>query len=595
MAVTLIMIISISFFGCIDISDIGIIKPIETNPVQLETPVVSISNSGIATWNLVPNTKTYSYKINDGEDKLINRASVQLNAGDSIQVKAVGDGKKYLDSAYSKKKTYVKNIPHTDLNGDNICDDCGIEIVVQIDFYAVNDQHGVYCDTDFNPGLDELTTYMKKAYADPSSYEILVSQGDMWQGTAESSLNKGAMMTEWMNDIGFSAMALGNHEFDWGSSYILENSKLANFPFLGINVTDRNVSESYCQPSTVVERGGIKIGIIGAIGNCLSSISGEFTHNGKLSFAVKNQLTELVKKESTRLRTEEDCDFIVYLIHDGYFDGGNYDLSAGEFLDDYRIDLANIYYDTQLSNGYVDLVFEGHSHQNYIISDEYGVKHIQSGANNNNLGFVSVTFDRNNDEITVDGAGKINNTTYGNSSIKDDPVVNNLYNKYFPDPDNDPYTKVIGYNAINRYSTEVLNLSASLYYKKGQEVWGDKYDIILAGGFMSARTSYIPYGYVTYSDLYKMLPFDNALVLGEISGSKLKSQFINTTNNRYYVDYGGKYIDPNSIIDSNYYYIVTDTYSAFYRYNGITPIEILYNGIYARDLIKDYIQAGNWA
>ncbi len=565
----------------------------QTVPI-LTKPVVNIDKNGVASWGAVQYSQGYIYKINDGEEISTNETSVTLNTGDSIQVKAKGDGVNYADSLYSQKKIYTENTTHYDLDEDNICDDCGLEMVVQIDFYAVNDQHGVFCDTESNPGLDELTTYMKNAYADTSSYEILVSQGDMWQGTAESSLNKGAMMTEWMNDIGFSAMALGNHEYDWGSSYILENSKIAEFPFLGINVTDGNVDESYCKPSTVVERGGVKIGIIGAIGNCLSSISGEFTQNGKLDFKVKTALTNLVKKESERLRSEEGCEFIVYLLHDGYFDGGNYELSGDEFLDEYRTDLANVYYDTELSNGYVDLVFEGHSHQNYIITDEYGVKHVQSGGNNNNLGVVSVTFDRLNGGFSVDNVGKINNSTYGNSEIADDPITDELYQKYFPDPDNDPYTKVIGYNRKTRYSGEVLETVASLYYQEGQEIWGDKYDIVLAGGYMSARTSTLYSGDITYSDLYKMLPFDNALVLGKISGAKLKSQFINSTNNRYYIDYGGKTVNADSISDSDYYYIVTDTYSAYYRYNGITPIEVLRNNVYARDLLKTYISEGNW-
>lgn len=563
----------------------------------LESPVVSVDKNGIASWENVKNASGYIVKINDEDEQETTETSVVLNVGDTIQVKAKGDGITFADSFYSKLKTYtLKNEDHYDLNGDNICDDCGMEMVVKIDFYGINDQHGVFCDADGNPGLDELTTYMKNAYADPSSYEILVSAGDMWQGTAESSLNKGAMMTEWMNDIGFSAMALGNHEFDWGSSFILENSKKAEFPILGINVTDREMTDDvYCHPSTVVERGGVKIGIIGAIGNCLSSISGEFTYSGNLNFAVKNALTTLVKNESTRLRNEEGCEFIVYLLHDGYFDGGNYELSKNEFLDDYRTDLANIYYDTELSNGYIDLVFEGHTHQNYIITDEYGVKHIQSGGNNNYLGFASVTFDRVEGTISIDNVGKINNSTYGNSSIKDDPIIQELYDKYFPDPENDPYTKIIGYNIKTRYSTEVLQNVASLYYQRGAEVWGDKYDIVLAGGFMSARVSSIPRGNVTYSSLYKMLPFDNALVLGKISGEKLKSQFINSTNSRYYIDYGGKTVNVNEISNSASYYIVTDTYSAYYRYNGITPVDVLRDNIYARDLLKEFISNGNWS
>ena len=103
---------------------------------------------------------------------------------------------------------------HADENGDEWCDICGIDVTVELDFYAFNDLHGVFNDTDDNPGLDELTTYLKNAYADEETYEILLSSGDMWQGSVESSTNKGQLMTQWMNHMGFVSMTIGNHEFD---------------------------------------------------------------------------------------------------------------------------------------------------------------------------------------------------------------------------------------------------------------------------------------------------------------------------------------------------------------------------------------------
>ena len=70
-------------------------------------------------------------------------------------------------------------VRHRDDNTDELCDDCGIDVTVELDFYSFNDLHGVFNDTGENPGLDELTTFLKNAYADDSSYEILLSAGDM--------------------------------------------------------------------------------------------------------------------------------------------------------------------------------------------------------------------------------------------------------------------------------------------------------------------------------------------------------------------------------------------------------------------------------
>jgi glycosyltransferase involved in cell wall biosynthesis len=72
-------------------------------------------------------------------------------------------------------------------------------------------------------------------------------------------------------------MTLGNHEYDWGEDYILENYELAEFPFLAINIYDNDTNKlvEYCQPSVMVEKSGVQIGIIGAIGDCYSSISAD--------------------------------------------------------------------------------------------------------------------------------------------------------------------------------------------------------------------------------------------------------------------------------------------------------------------------------
>ena len=107
------------------------------------------------------------------------------------------------------------------------CNGGSSEDVVKISFYAVNDLHGKFMDTDSQPGVDEFTTYVKELYQDTESEEVLLSSGDMWQGTVESSLTRGSLMTEWMNDVGFVSMTLGNHEFDWGAAVLKPNSELA--------------------------------------------------------------------------------------------------------------------------------------------------------------------------------------------------------------------------------------------------------------------------------------------------------------------------------------------------------------------------------
>ena len=202
------------------------------------------------------------------------------------------------------------------------CDVCGADVIETIDFYNFNDLHGKFEDGDAHPGVDELTAYLEHRITSADEYTVLLSSGDMWQGGNASNTTKGKIITDWMNYLGFAAMALGNHEFDWGSDMVRENSNMAEFPILGINIYDNATGErvDYCEASVMIERGGVQIGIIGAIGDCHSSIAKD--KNQDFNFKVGNELTNLVKAESQKLRSE-GADVIVYLLHS---DDADYDL-----------------------------------------------------------------------------------------------------------------------------------------------------------------------------------------------------------------------------------------------------------------------------
>lgn len=476
----------------------------------------------------------------------------------------------------SPTEPVVSHDPHTDENNDEICDGCGIDVTVELDIYAINDLHGVFMDTAEVPGVDELTTFLKNAYADPDAYEILLASGDMWQGSVESNSNRGQLITEWMNHMGFAAMTLGNHEYDWGSDYVDQNAQVAQFPFLGINVFDANVTDSYCQSSVVVERGGVKIGIIGAIGDVLSSISGDFTPG--LDFAVRHKLTELVKAEATRLRQEEGCHLVIYSLHDGYTSSSN-----GIYVTSNSLS----YYDLSLSQGYVDIVFEAHTHQTYILQDRYGVYHMQAGGYNKGMSFANICYNLVTHTYEVEEVQILGHSHFADDSLQDDPIVNDLVDQYF-DGQN-PYEQVLGRNDLARSSDEIAQMVAQLYLEKGRQIWGDQYDIVLGGGYIKTRPPYdLPAGDVTYPQLTGLLPFDNDLVLCSVSGKTLRERFLGTY---YACAYDSKLA--SGIVDSKTYYIVVDSYTSTYAPNKLTEIARA-TGVYARDLLKEFVEQGGW-
>ncbi len=450
---------------------------------------------------------------------------------------------------------------HVDENEDGICDECQESTLRTFDVFAVNDLHGKLLDTDAQPGVDEMTTYLKQAkQSNPNT--ILLSSGDMWQGSSESNLTKGLMTTDWMNELDFVSMTLGNHEYDWGESYIEENSKAAEFPFLAINVYNKytNKRVDYCDASVMIEQDGAKIGIIGAIGDCYSSIAADKTQD--VYFHTEDRLTALVMAESDRLR-EQGADCIIYSVHDGM---GNYD--------------------DALSDGYVDIVFEGHTHSVYKEVDNEGVYHLQGGGDNKyGLSKATIQINIAADNARIKQAKTVAHSAY--TSLSKDPIVEELMDKY--EDEIAEGTRALGMNDRYRDEKELSRLVAQLYLEAGKEKWGDEYDVVLGGGSINIRSPYaLQAGEVTYADIQMLYPFDNQLELCSILGVNLLDRFIN--NKSYFVAYDPSL--PSSIELNKIYYMVTDTWNSPYVDNCLTVVDRYDETTFARDLLADYVEEG---
>ena len=508
----------------------------------------------------------------------------------SLSESATGNSSSVVNSQTSEKED--EDITSEDVNDENrckgehedadnnaICDVCDGSVTVTFDFFNVNDLHGKFTDSDSQPGVDELTTYLKNAKV-KNEYTMFLSSGDMWQGGSESNLTKGLIVTDWMNQLGFTSMTPGNHEYDWGAEAVKSNAELANFPFLAINIYDKATNQrvDYCEASTLVTVGEAKIGVIGAIGDCYSSISSDKVTD--IYFKTGSELTTLVKNEANSLRSQ-GADFIVYTIHDGH--GRS---SSGNITDA----MLSGYYDIALSD-YVNLVFEGHTHQTYSLKDSKGVYHLQDGGDNDGISHAQVKINIANETATTQKAEFVSTSVY--SGLADDPLVGELLEKYKNQISN--AEKLLGFNDKTRNSTEILNKTAELYYQTGMERWGDDYDIVLGGGFMQARSPYNIYaGEVRYGDLMSVMPFDNQLVLCSISGSNLQSRFFDLPDSYYiyYGDYGASV--KNNIVSSKTYYVVADTYSLQYTPNGLTEVARYDETTFARDLLAKFIENGGW-
>ena len=124
-------------------------------------------------------------------------------------------------------------------------------------------------ETD-NNGMARLYTYIQQVRAEnPNTF--LVDAGDDIQGTimTDDLYNKTPEephpVVTAMNYMGYDAMTLGNHEFNWGIPTMQSILGQASFPVLAANVTGAQGEPVTGAGWTIVERGGVKLAVIGVV------------------------------------------------------------------------------------------------------------------------------------------------------------------------------------------------------------------------------------------------------------------------------------------------------------------------------------------
>jgi 2',3'-cyclic-nucleotide 2'-phosphodiesterase (5'-nucleotidase family) len=99
------------------------------------------------------------------------------------------------------------------------------------------------------------------------SASLLLDVGDLLSGGPLSSLVdagiRGGHMLRFMNALGYDAMAVGNHDLDHGVNNLAAASKVAAFPLLAANIRSRDGGLLVGPGSTILRRGGLRVGVIG--------------------------------------------------------------------------------------------------------------------------------------------------------------------------------------------------------------------------------------------------------------------------------------------------------------------------------------------
>ena len=88
-----------------------------------------------------------------------------------------------------------------------------------------------------------------------------------------SNLTRGEALMEMMRTMEYDAMAIGNHEFDYGSENFTRQMHLVPFPVLAANVFYKGTARYYSRPYALLERNGVRVAVIGIIGQDARSVA----------------------------------------------------------------------------------------------------------------------------------------------------------------------------------------------------------------------------------------------------------------------------------------------------------------------------------
>lgn len=161
-------------------------------------------------------------------------------------------------------------------------------------------------------GSARLITAVRAA-REAAPHSLLVDGGDQFQGTLFYTRYKGEAAAEMMNAIGYDAMTVGNHEFDDGPEVLRAFMDRIDFPILMSNadVSAEPHLAGVLMPSTVIEKDGIRYGLIGLTPQDtpdLASPGPNITFTDPVG-AVREQIAKL---------EADGIDQIIVLSHSGY-------------------------------------------------------------------------------------------------------------------------------------------------------------------------------------------------------------------------------------------------------------------------------------
>lgn len=208
---------------------------------------------------------------------------------------------------------------------------------------------------------------------------LLIDSGDFSQGSPFYTMFKGDVEVGLMNLMGYDAVTIGNHEFDFGLENMARIFKIAKFPVVCANYDFTGTCvEGLVKPYVIIKRNGLKIGLFG-----LSPQLEGLVDLSKCKGVTYLDPVEVGNRVAAELKHDKKCDVVICVSHLGW-------LRPDEMGDQKLL----------ASSKDIDLVLGGHSHSYFKAlryvnnADGKAVPVDQNGKNAMYVGKLTLSFDK---------------------------------------------------------------------------------------------------------------------------------------------------------------------------------------------------------
>jgi 5'-nucleotidase len=430
----------------------------------------------------------------------------------------------------------------------------GQPALVTLSIVGTSDLHGAAFPRNGVGGLALLAGYvnnLRVARASDGGAVLLIDSGDTFQGGIESNLSEGALIVDAYNAMGYTAEAVGNHDFDFGSvdsptarqlpgdlrGALKARAAQARYPFLAANLIDdatgRPVEWPNVQPSVLVDAAGVKVGVVGVM--TIGALRATLAANVQgLRVAP---LGPTITAEASKLRAA-GAEVVIVASHAG----GRCDRF------DQPADLSSCDSESEifqaarsLPHGLVDVIAAGHTHAGLAHQVE-GIGIIEPSSHGQALGRIDVVFDRRTRSVAriqlfaprkvcaqqdpttehcVPTTESAVPTQYEGRAVTPDPVIVQAMAPALQRVQELQATTLgVSLDAPIRRAGDIGSPLGNLFADALRDAVPGADAAIINNATRGLRAD-LPDGPITFGRLYDVFPFDNRVVRITLSGAEL--------------------------------------------------------------------------